>query len=94
MTPTRLDGRDILRLNQATGEVQIMATSVDNDASFAEQYNDATKLQYINLGNKPPLYKSYPNLRNILLPDVAGRAAMDTAHLGCYPSQRQCRFRR
>ena len=54
-----------------------MATSVDNDASFAEQYNDATKLQYINLGNKPPLYKSYPDLRNILLPDVTGRAAMD-----------------
>ena len=38
----------------------------------ALQFNDATKLQYINLDNKPPLYKIYPDLRAIPLPDVAG----------------------
>ena len=41
------------------------------DEGIARQFNDATKLQYINLANKPPLYKVYPGLRAIPLPDVA-----------------------
>ena len=46
-------------------------TTADN-ASVALRFNEATKLQYINLDNKPPLYKVYPGLRAIGLPDVAG----------------------
>ena len=38
---------------------------------IALRFNEATKLQYINLDNKPPLYKVYPGLRAISLPDVA-----------------------
>lgn len=38
---------------------------------IALRFNEATKLQYINLANKPPLYKAYPGLRAIGLPDVA-----------------------
>ena len=41
--------------------------------SAALRFNEATKLQYINLDNKPPLYKIYPGLRAIALPDVAGQ---------------------
>ena len=48
-----------------------MATA--DNASVARQFNEATKLQYINLANKPPLYKTYPGLRAIALPDVAAR---------------------
>ncbi len=49
--------------------------STDNAASNpARQFNDATKLQYINLANKPPLYKTYPGLRGIALPAVSGPA--------------------
>ena len=40
---------------------------------IALRFNEATKLQYINLDNKPPLYKVYPELRAIGLPDVAGQ---------------------
>ena len=40
---------------------------------IALRFNEATKLQYINLDNKPPLYKVYPGLRAIGLPDVAGQ---------------------
>ena len=47
-------------------------TTADN-ASVALRFNEATKLQYINLDNKPPLYKVYPGLRAIGLPDVAGQ---------------------
>ena len=42
-----------------------------DNASVALRFNEATKLQYINLDNKPPLYKVYPGLRAIGLPDVA-----------------------
>ena len=42
-------------------------TTADN-ASVALRFNEATKLQYINLDNKPPLYKVYPGLRAIGLP--------------------------
>ncbi len=38
---------------------------------IALRFNEATKLQYINLDNKPPLYKIYPGLRAIGLPNVA-----------------------
>ena len=49
-----------------------MATPDNGDnANIARQFNEATKLQYINLANKPPLYKIYPGLRAIPLPDVA-----------------------
>ena len=47
-------------------------TTADN-TSVALQFNEATKLQYINLDNKPPLYKVYPDLRAIALPNVAGQ---------------------
>ncbi len=46
-------------------------TEETGNVGFARQFNDATKLQYINLANKPPLYKIYPGLRDIPLPDVA-----------------------
>ena len=48
-------------------------TANDNisDPNIARDFNDATKLQYINLNNKPPLYKIYPDLRAIPLPAVA-----------------------
>ena len=48
-------------------------TANDNisDPNIARDFNDATKLQYINLNNKPPLYKIYPELRAITLPAVA-----------------------
>lgn len=45
-------------------------TTADN-VSVALRFNEATKLQYINLDNKPPLYKVYPGLRAIGLPNVA-----------------------
>ena len=48
-------------------------TANDNisDPNIARDFNDATKLQYINLNNKPPLYKIYTDLRAIPLPAVA-----------------------
>ena len=49
--------------------------------SAALRFNEATKLQYINLDNKPPLYKTYPGLRAIALPDVAGQAGPGMATL-------------
>ena len=38
---------------------------------IARRFNDATKLEYINLDNKPPLYKTWPGLRAIPMPDAA-----------------------
>ena len=46
-------------------------TPATGNVGIARQFNDATKLQYINLANKPPLYKVYPGLRAIPLPDAA-----------------------
>ena len=48
------------------------------DAPAARRFHEATKLTYINLRNKPPLYKSYPNLPVIPLPsdDPAGDLAL------------------
>ena len=36
--------------------------------NIAQQYHESTKLTYINLRNKPPLYKSYPGLPTVQLP--------------------------
>ena len=53
-----------------------MTTTPDDIAdNIARRFNDATKLEYINLASKPPLYKTYPGLRAIPLPDPAGGAA-------------------
>ena len=46
-------------------------TSSGTQDGIALRFNEATKLQYINLDNKPPLYKVYPGLRAISLPNVA-----------------------
>jgi SagB-type dehydrogenase family enzyme len=46
-----------------------MSSNNDN-LDVGHQFNEATKLQYINLSNKPPLYKTYPGLRGIPLPAV------------------------
>ena len=47
-------------------------------------YHEATKLSYINLRNKPPLYKSYPGLPKVPLP--AGFPHPDTDTLGAVAS--------
>ena len=49
--------------------------------SVALRFNEATKLQYINLENKPPLYKVYPELRAIRMPDVAAAPGPDAPTL-------------
>ncbi len=48
---------------------------------IALRFNEATKLQYINLDNKPPLYKVYPGLRDISLPNVAEQPGPQMATL-------------
>ena len=54
-----------------------MVTNQPTDgAGVAASFNEATKLQYINLRNKPPLYKTYPGLRAIPLPDVASSSGL------------------
>ena len=59
-----------------------MVTNQTTDAAgVAGAFNDATKLQYINLSNKPPLYKIYPDLRSIPLPDVAGSSGPEMSTL-------------
>ncbi|SVB33083.1 uncharacterized protein METZ01_LOCUS185937, partial [marine metagenome] len=40
----------------------------NQDAEAARAYHEATKLTYINLANKPPLYKTYSALPLIPLP--------------------------
>ena len=40
----------------------------DQETAPALNFHEATKLAYINLANKPPLYKSYPYSPAILLP--------------------------
>lgn len=49
----------------------------NNDKQAARAFHDATKLSYINLLTKPPLYKSYPGLAQIPLP-VAAPPGMST----------------
>ena len=40
----------------------------NSDTSAARSFHDATKLSYISLATKPPLYKSYPGLPTVPLP--------------------------
>ena len=40
----------------------------NSDTSAARSFHDATKLSYISLSTKPPLYKSYPGLPKVELP--------------------------
>ena len=40
----------------------------NSDTSAARSFHDATKLSYISLATKPPLYKSYPGLPSVDLP--------------------------
>ena len=40
----------------------------NSDTSAARSFHDATKLSYISLATKPPLYKSYPDLPTVALP--------------------------
>ena len=40
----------------------------NSDSSAARSFHDATKLSYISLATKPPLYKSYPGLPSVNLP--------------------------
>ena len=41
----------------------------NRDTSAALEYHEATKLAYINLRNKPPMYKSYASGPVISLPE-------------------------
>ncbi len=51
----------------------------NGDTHAARAFHDATKLSYINLLTKPPLYKSYPGLTRLSLPKAASpeRPALD-----------------
>ena len=40
----------------------------NSDTHAARSFHDATKLSYISLATKPPLYKSYPGLPTVSLP--------------------------
>jgi len=42
----------------------------NNDNQAAQAFHEATKLSYINLLTKPPLYKSYPGLISVPLPEA------------------------
>ena len=41
----------------------------NSDTSAARSFHDSTKLSYISLSTKPPLYKSYPGLPAVVLPE-------------------------
>ena len=56
----------------------------DREPQGAIAYHEATKLSYINLRNKPPLYKSYPGLPKVPLP--AGFPHPDTDTLDAVAS--------
>ena len=43
----------------------------NNDTTTARDFHHSTKLRYIDLKTKPPLYKSYPGRPLIPLPDIA-----------------------
>ena len=47
-----------------------MRPVTQHSAEPARAFHESTKLSYINLGNKPPLYKSYPGVPTIPLPTV------------------------
>ena len=42
----------------------------NNNNQAAKAFHEATKLSYINLLTKPPLYKSYPGLTSVSLPEA------------------------
>ena len=50
----------------------------NRDIEAAKEYHESTKLSYINLRNKPPLYKSYDGAPVIPLPSVFDRPAVPT----------------
>ena len=50
----------------------------NNDTSAARSFHDATKLSYISLSTKPPLYKSYPGLPTVALPQQMPSPAAST----------------
>ena len=66
----------------------------NSDTSAARSFHDATKLSYISLATKPPLYKSYPGLPAVAvphdlpspaaptLPAVAGEVSASSGPLG------------
>ena len=59
----------------------MVTNQISDRNGVAAGFNEATKLQYINLSNKPPLYKVYPGLRAIPLPDVATESNLDMSTL-------------
>ena len=62
----------------------------NNDTSAARSFHDATKLSYISLATKPPLYKTYPNLPSVALPaDLPSPEAPTLAAVGGVLSQAQ-----
>ena len=50
----------------------------NRDTSAALNYHESTKLAYINLANKPPLFKTYSGLHTIPLPEDFPRPEMPT----------------
>ena len=50
----------------------------NRDIVAASEYHESTKLSYINLGNKPPLYKSYGGGTIIRLPTSFAQPAVST----------------
>ena len=57
----------------------------NHDTSAAINYHESTKLAYINLANKPPLYKSYTGLPATALPaDFPSPAAPTLSAVGAY----------
>ena len=50
----------------------------NTDASAARSFHDATKLSYISLSTKPPLYKSYQGLPTVALPEEMSSPAAAT----------------
>ena len=58
----------------------------NGDTSAARSFHDATKLSYISLATKPPLYKSYPGLPTVALPTVALPAEMPSPEAPTLPA--------
>ena len=57
----------------------------NRDTAAARNYHESTKLAYINLANKPPLYKSYSGLPTIDLPaDFPSPETPTLAAVGAY----------
>ena len=50
----------------------------NSDTGAARSFHDATKLSYISLSTKPPLYKSYPGLPALALPEEVPSPAAAT----------------